>query len=939
METSIEELKQELFSYVNNKELNDKLWEFYQNKTKANATTKRDIIINIIEALAIEDQETTEDLREHICRIVSSYNKEEQKEKLDDKMLLKALEIEPRTLYNSYYMKSSLHKLMLYFYDKYAQILINKSEEIISKATYNAVFYADYAFVLYKQAFKDKKYNPYIQELLSKAIELNSKQSSAYLYEGYNIKEFYKDLGYTKEEALSLCEELYKKALEYGSTVAAKQLKSIKEQQSPECWIELMNADINLKSLVEQLEKSKVQAFSMLLYGPHGSGKEEFAQKLLDKLNLSYEEYSIADSEKTIQNKLLEMKQGKKAYIIKYSERLFLNLDKSLNSTPDYMSYLLQDILRFNQRPIFFIVDDINKIDINLASSFTFRIGFDYMDKAQKDVAYQTFFKQEPPSKLDKITKLVLEDFSRTVRKATALGCLSNNEELYSILEDEVKFKYKGQEYTSNGNAFSNELINPSIDLTTLTQKLCSTKSNFSMLIYGPPGTGKSYYLRYLAEQLGCQTLEKTATDLFSKFQGEPARKVAEMFAEQESKKALLILDEVDEILKSRANASEFEAWKVDMINAFLTCLDRAKYPVACTTNFIEKIDSAILRRFTFKFKFDYLTSEQNKIAYKHFFKKEAPKELGVIKNLTNGDFSTVKRQSILLDYNNDDQKILEALEEEVKRKLGDNYVEYDNIDDFDINLIKTNHTKLDSIEQKIKNDDNVKIAILGPSGSGKKTYIKYLAKKYEKNYKICIDTDLYTRGYMDTEQVKDIFNTARALKSILILDNIYGLTERTSNTNASLTQMLSNITLNQKINAELLEQIRKYEYPIFILSNTQTTFINNDKLRQITNMTIAFDYLNQKQIKQMYKKVFGVSIPLLSLVNYKYITPMMIKNIASTIEVIGINNNPSAIYKNFKKEVEKEQKILTKRKFAKVFLYILGMSSLLYLLRILFIK
>ena len=70
-----------------------------------------------------------------------------------------------------------------------------------------------------------------------------------------------------------------------------------------------MNADINLKSLVEQLEKSKVQAFSMLLYGPHGSGKEEFAQKLLDKLNLSYEEYSIADSEKTIQNKLLEMKQ------------------------------------------------------------------------------------------------------------------------------------------------------------------------------------------------------------------------------------------------------------------------------------------------------------------------------------------------------------------------------------------------------------------------------------------------------------------------------------------------------------------------------------------------------------------------------------------------------------------------------------------------------
>ncbi|MBR5154186.1 MAG: ATP-binding protein [Alphaproteobacteria bacterium] len=938
MTTDILDLKKEFFSYIGDEELNNQLWNMYQEENLTfSPQSTLEIIERMIDILSSKDVEETRDLREHVCQIVYLINKNKTKEEINDVILSKAMDIEPLSMYAKKYPSSCLRKLSTTFSKKYIKEMVEKYKAgltLYADKKINSYFYSDYAFLLYLQSLDAKKLDDDILKLLNHAISINDKNPSAYLYKGYVYDEFYKEFGLDYEEKLSICGEMYEKSLSYGSAVASKKLKKIKEQQTPSCWIELMNADIHLKSLVASLEKSKVQAFSMLLYGPHGSGKEEFAKKLLEKLELSYEEYSIADTEKTIQAKIRELKEDKKAYIIKYSERMFFNIPNSINTTPDSMSYLLQDILRLNQHPIFLIVDDINKIDINLASSFTFRIGFDFMDKAQKDIAYKSFFKKEPPKELDKITKLVLEDFSRTVRKAKALGCMDNQEEVFSILKDEVKFKYQGQEYTSNGNSFSDELINSSIDLTTITDKLCSLKSNFTMLIYGPPGTGKSYYLRYLAERLGCKMIEKTAADLFSKYQGEPARKVSEIFKQQENEKAILILDEVDEILKSRESLEGNQGWKTDMINAFLTSLDRAKYPVACTTNFIEKIDPAILRRFTFKIKFDYLTQEQNEIAYSHFFKKKAPLGLEKIKNLTNGDFSTVKRQSILLDYSQDDEKILEALDEEVKRKLGDNYIEYDSFEGFDIDLINTNHAKLKYIEQIIQKDDNAKIALLGPDGIGKKTYIRYISKMYEKTYKICNDTDFYTRGYIDSQLVKQVFESAKDAKSILVFDNVSGLTAKTSNQDVSLTQILSNITKSKNVNSELLEQIKKYKYPIFILSNDKNDFISRDKLRTIISLVVEFDYLNKKQINKLYRKTFGVSLPIFASIGYKNLTPLMMKNISSTINIMGINT-PKDIYKIFNKELEKEKEIHIKRIFAKILLCALGISSLLYFIRL----
>lgn len=91
-----------------------------------------------------------------------------------------------------------------------------------------------------------------------------------------------------------------------------------------------------------------------------------------------------------------------------------------------------------------------------------------------------------------------------------------------------------------------------------------------------------------------------------------------------------------------------------------------AKYPFVCTTNLLDTLDEASLRRFTFKIKFDFMTQEQVNLAIEHFFGiKNANVNLN---GLTAGDFATVKKKTDFLGVNNLDE-IVEMLKEEIKVK------------------------------------------------------------------------------------------------------------------------------------------------------------------------------------------------------------------------------------------------------------------------------
>jgi SpoVK/Ycf46/Vps4 family AAA+-type ATPase len=203
-----------------------------------------------------------------------------------------------------------------------------------------------------------------------------------------------------------------------------------------------------------------------------------------------------------------------------------------------------------------------------------------------------------------------------------------------------------------------------------------------TLAFYGIPGTGKSQLAEYMAGELDKPLLMRRASELLDKHLGESEKRIAEMFAEAEAEEAILLLDEADSFLRDRNQANH--QWEISLVNELLQRMERFQGIFIIATNLFNQLDTAALRRFTFKLEFKELTAEQR---WEMFLnesgldkKQEArdsgklddiKNELTQIEMLTPGDFATVKRMCILLDEDLSVEEWLDqlALEAEMKKK------------------------------------------------------------------------------------------------------------------------------------------------------------------------------------------------------------------------------------------------------------------------------
>ena len=157
--------------------------------------------------------------------------------------------------------------------------------------------------------------------------------------------------------------------------------------------------------------------------------------------------------------------------------------------------------------------------------------------------------------------------------------------------------------------AYRPDLINCDTDVVKLGTRL-HAGSSVRMCLFGPPGTGKSAWARHLAKQVGRPLIVKQAADIFDPFLGNTEKNIAKAFQDASRSRSILMLDEVDSFLPDRSNAHRH--WEISQANQFLTALEEFEGILLCTTNLLENLDPATMRRFDFKVKFDYLTTEQS---------------------------------------------------------------------------------------------------------------------------------------------------------------------------------------------------------------------------------------------------------------------------------------------------------------------------------------
>lgn len=190
---------------------------------------------------------------------------------------------------------------------------------------------------------------------------------------------------------------------------------------------------------------------------------------------------------------------------------------------------------------------------------------------------------------------------------------------------------------------------------------------NGNVLLFGKPGTGKTsicYDCMLYNKKASCYQLNMAA--LVSEKLGKTAQIIDEVFKEllTEAKKypIYLLIEEIEAFLPNRRESKDLEDMK-RALTIFMHYLDKINpnLMVMCTTNHLESLDPAIIRRFTYKIEITnnsiedmkhFLTNEEN--PFHIFFENESTNhkiaEKIIEKKMTFSDVKNMMKRLLIKD-------------------------------------------------------------------------------------------------------------------------------------------------------------------------------------------------------------------------------------------------------------------------------------------------
>lgn len=430
--------------------------------------------------------------------------------------------------------------------------------------------------------------------------------------------------------------------------------------------------------LMKQAKHTK--GFNILLYGTPGTGKSSFAQVLAQSAKLNLYPVGVCNNGEEEKNYRLQQLY-RKQFLLKTVKNTCLLLDEgedifsSLETRTSKVE--INNLLENNEVPVIWTTNKIHRMDPAYIRRFTLAVCFDKPPVEMRQKIWNKYLSANKITytkgdtlalaKKYEVQPSMIAGAAQAARMAK--GGLPTVQEHLSFMIQALNGGRKNPEEEKTNIRFYPALIHADMDLQALTTQLTRLERlNFSLCLYGASGTGKSAYARYLADKLGLEVVQRRASDLISCYVGETEQNIAKAFAQAREDKSLLIFDEADSFLRDRSTAAR--AWEVSSVNEMLTWMESHPYPFICTTNLMESLDPASLRRFSFKVKYNFLTSQQVKEAFDYFFGiKIALAETAGLDKLTPGDFTLVKNKAEILGTSTQFSAVKEMLETEQKLK------------------------------------------------------------------------------------------------------------------------------------------------------------------------------------------------------------------------------------------------------------------------------
>ena len=446
-----------------------------------------------------------------------------------------------------------------------------------------------------------------------------------------------------------------------------------------------------------------VTGINVLIYGPPGTGKTEYARWLASSIKTSlYQVRACNDSEDSISgsDRLSYFRLSQRFLQCSTALILFDEIE-DVFPDPDMVSpsslaaqkwpgkLFINRLLETNPVPTIWIANEISHIDKAYLRRFDYSIELAIPPiHVRRRIAKRHLQKHRlPPTFLEHLAQQDELSAAQISKLAKVLHVVSSDDKTarHDIAEQVIErsmslLSQKRRQARTGADTYSLEFLNTSHDVSALIPALRShqTSCRGAMCLYGPPGTGKTVLAHHLASELGMPIHAKRASDILSPYVGETEARIAKMFAQATNTGALLLLDEADSFLSARQGAKQH--WDVTAVNELLVQMEQFDGLFICSTNAMTSIDSAAMRRFVLKIKFDYLKPEQRW----RLFLRYIPQKLGVsestrfrsvldtLTTLTPGDFTTVCRRATLFGKKQlSPDELLNGLIEECKLKRG----------------------------------------------------------------------------------------------------------------------------------------------------------------------------------------------------------------------------------------------------------------------------
>lgn len=423
-----------------------------------------------------------------------------------------------------------------------------------------------------------------------------------------------------------------------------------------------------VQNYLKQALAQKKSGVNVLLYGAPGTGKTEFAKLIaqsvgakLHKVKTSDEDGEATDGTQRLNSYLLAQQFLEPSENILLYDEVEDILSSSKREKRLYNKAFLNESLENNAVATIWITNDIYSIDNAIIRRFDFVLHAKVPKKETREQILSKICGDKLDEKAFEFAKKAKNLSPAVIKKAydissTLDGDLSAN--FITLIKNTLKAqesKHKWGKKKSKAEqielpqSYSVEFINAGVDVEKIANGIAQN-ANARICLYGLSGTGKSAYARYIAKKLNRPCIVKSASDLKSCWLGVSEKNIAKAFKKAGRKGAVLVFDEVDSFLQERSNATH--SWEVSEVNEMLVQMEKFEGVFIATTNLMDGLDKACLRRFDLKLEFKALDESQRvKLFEKECELLNLPCEKGAkarvakLECLAPGDFAAVKRQ------------------------------------------------------------------------------------------------------------------------------------------------------------------------------------------------------------------------------------------------------------------------------------------------------